>query len=119
MVDMAMKDILPAVSEYSQTLCNTLLSKKAVCETLDCAYERAMIEKISNHSSAAYKHAKSLEKALNNATKISDITTLGFYYKDKVLPLMKKLRERADALENIVSSDYWCFPTYGDLLFGV
>ena len=119
MVDMAMKDILPAVSEYSQTLCNTLLSKKAVCETLDCAYEKEMIEKISKLSSGAYKYAKALEKALNNATKISDITELGFYYKDKVLSLMKKLREKADNLENIVSADYWCFPTYGDLLFGV
>ena len=119
MVDMAMKDILPAVSEYSQTLCNTLLSKKAVCESLDCAYEQEMIEKISNLASGAYKHAKALEKALCNAAKISDITELGFYYKDKVLPLMKKLREKADSLENIVSADYWCFPTYGDLLFGV
>ena len=119
MVDMAMKDILPAVSEYSQTLCNTLLSKKAVCETLDCAYEQEMIEKISTLSSGAYKHAKALEKALNNAAKISDITELGFYYKDKVLTLMEKLREKADSLENIVSADYWCFPTYGDLLFGV
>ena len=119
MVDMAMKDILPAVSEYSQTLCNTLLSKKTVCETLDCAYEKEMIEKVSKLSSAAYKHTKALEKALGNATQIRDITELGVYYKDKVLTLMKKLREKADALENIVSADYWCFPTYGDLLFGV
>lgn len=119
MVDMAMKDILPAVSEYTQTLCNTLLSKKAVCESLDCAYEQEMIEKISKLSSAAYNHAKALEKALCSASKISDITKLGLYYKDKVLSLMKKLREKADALENIVSADYWCFPTYGELLFGV
>ena len=119
MVDMAMKDILPAVSEYSQTLCNTLLSKKAVSESISCAYEQEMLETISKLCDGAYKHAKALEKALNNATKISDITKLGFYYKDKVLTVMKKLRQKADALENIVSADYWCFPTYGDLLFGV
>ena len=119
MVDMAMKDILPAVSEYSQTLCNTLLSKKAVCETLDCAYEQEMVGKISKLASGAYKYAKALEKALGSAARIKDVTELGFFYKDKVLTLMKKLREKADALENIVSADYWCFPTYGDLLFGV
>ncbi len=119
MVDMAMKDILPAVSEYSQTLCNTLLSKKAVSESISCAYEQEMLETISKLCDGAYKHAKALEKTLNNATKISDITKLGFYYKDKVLTVMKKLRQKADALENIVSADYWCFPTYGDLLFGV
>lgn len=119
MVDMAMKDILPAVSEYLQTLCNTLLSKKAVSETLDCSYEQEMIEKISKLASEAYKHAKALERALENAKKAENVTALGVYYKDKVLSLMTKLREKADALETIVSADYWCFPTYGDLLFGV
>ncbi|MBQ8309266.1 MAG: glutamine synthetase III [Clostridia bacterium] len=119
MVDMAMKDILPAVSEYSQTLCNTLLAKKAVCESIDNTYEKEMIEKVSKLSADAYKYAKDLEKVLNGAAKIEDVTALGVYYKDKVLTLMAKLREKADALENIVSADYWCFPTYGDLLFGV
>ena len=119
MVDMARKDILPAVSEYAQTLCNTLLSKKAVCETLDCAYEQETVERLSVLSGKAHKHVKALEKALAGANTLDGATELGFYYKNKVLPIMEKLRAAADELETLVASDYWRFPTYGDLLFGV
>ena len=47
MVDMALKDILPAVSEYAQTLCNTLLAKKAVSKKLNCDYEQETLDKIT------------------------------------------------------------------------
>ena len=119
MVDMAMKDILPSVSEYLQTLCNTVLAKQSVCKTIDCTYETEMIAKISALSSEAYAQAKALESKLINAEKTSDPERLAFYYKDEVLPAMQALREAADGLENLVSADYWPFPTYGELLFGV
>ena len=119
MVDMAMKDILPAVSEYSQVLCNTLAAKKAVCESVDCSYETEMVEKISSLTKDAYTSVKGLQKALDGAEKVTDVTELAMYYKDKVLTKMQSLRDAADSLENIVSADYWPFPTYGELLFGV
>ncbi len=119
MVDMARKDILPAVSEYAQTLCNTLLAKKAVCDTLDCIYEQETLEKLSALSGKAHKYVQALEKALAGANKLESVSELGFYYKNKVLPVMEKLRTAADELETLVASDYWRFPTYGDLLFGV
>ena len=119
MVDMAMKDILPAVSEYSQTLCDTVLSKQAVCKSINCAYEKEILEKISVLSSQAYECVKALETALDGAANIDDPEKLAFYYKDKVLSAMQALRAAADGLENLVSADYWPFPTYGELLFGV
>ena len=119
MVDMALKDILPAVSEYTQTLCNTLLSKKAVCKKLDCTYEEDMIAQISALSKVAYESANDLKKSLDEADNITDVTTLGFYYKDDVLKKMSALRKAADSLEEIVSADYWPFPSYGELLFGI
>ncbi len=119
MVDMAKKEILPAVSEYSQLLCNTLLSKKSVCETLNCAYEEEMISEIARLQADAYENVKALETALERTKKIHKAEKLSVYYKNKVLPIMEALRFAADALESIVSADYWPFPTYGDLLFGV
>jgi len=110
---------LPAASEYSQLLSDTILSKKAVSETLDCTYETEILTEISERIAKAYKHLKSLEKALVNAGKIHEAAALSVYYKDKVLPVMAKLRGEADALENLVSADYWPIPTYGDLMFGV
>ena len=119
MLDMARKEILPAVSAYSQVLGNTILSKRSVSTSLDCSYEEDMLTNISNLTAKAYKTLKELEKALDGAKKVSDITKRSVYYKDKVLSKMHTLRAAADALEDLVSADYWPFPTYGDLLFGV
>ncbi len=119
MVDMAMKDILPAVSGYSRSLCDTLLSKRAVCESLDCAYEKDMICKITELLNSAYQYTSNLEKLLNSATDILDVTTQAVFYKDSVLPCMEALREAVDCLENIVCAENWPVPTYGELLFGV
>ena len=119
MADMAMKDVLPAVSEYSQSLCSTLLSKREVCATLDCTYEKEMLEKVTNLQKAAYDSVKALNVALEKAEFLTDVTTLAFHYKDEVLSKMQVLRNAVDGLERIVSADYWPFPTYGELLFGV
>ena len=119
MVEMAKKEILPAVSEYSQLLSSTILSKKSVCESLDCTYESEMLTEISDLTASAYAQVKALEKALAGTKKICGAAERSVYYKDEVLPVMDKLRSAADGLENVVSADYWPIPTYGDLLFGV
>ena len=118
MVEMALKDVLPAVSEYSRSLSETLLSKKAVNKKLPCKYEEETLKQISFLSSEAFSVAKSLQFALEKAT-APNPEKLSLYYKDEVLPKMQLLRKYADELENLVSSDYWPFPTYGDLLFGI
>ena len=119
MADMAMKDILPTVSEYCQTLCNTLLAQKAVCEQIDCTYEKEMIERISTLKVRTFNGVKALQAALCEEESISDVTARANLCKEKILPAMKKTREAADELETLVSADHWPFPTYGDLLFGV
>ena len=119
MLDMAMKDILPAVSVYTQELCNTFLAKRQISETLASGYEKQMIEKISAFSDGAYADANDLERLLKNAANIADVTAQAVYYKDYVLPKMQSLRKNVDALEGLVSAKAWPMPTYGDLLFGV
>ena len=69
--------------------------------------------------SKAYKHTRDLNKLLISAGKIAETQALATYYHDKVLTKMEALRKDVDALENVVSADYWPFPTYGDLLFGI
>ncbi|MBQ9713771.1 MAG: glutamine synthetase III [Clostridia bacterium] len=119
MAEMAKKEILPAVSKYAQSLAATILSKKSVNDKLDCTYETETLAAISKHTATAYKHLKSLEKTLENEKKQPDAATRSIYYKDKVLPVMAKLRKEADALEHLVSADSWPIPTYGDLMFSV
>ncbi len=119
MVDMAMKEILPAVSEYSQVLSNTILSKKGVSKKLNCAYEEEMLATISDLTADAYRSVKALEEYLKAMKTTKDVTARSCYCRDVVLPEMSSLRKAADRLEELVSADYWPFPTYGDLLFGV
>ena len=118
MLDMAKKDILPAVSEYSQVLANTILSKKSACASLDCTYEEEMLSKISALLNEAYSTVKELEKALTKKKTICDVTARSVFCKDCILALMNELRRAVDELEVSVSADYWPIPTYGELLFG-
>ena len=119
MLDMALKEILPAVSEYSQVLANTILSKQAVSKKLDCSYEEEMLERVSWLVGESYRNANALKTSLDKMKTIADITERSFFCKNDTLFIMKMLRSTVDSLENIVSADYWPIPTYGDLLFGV
>ncbi len=119
MLDMAKKDILPAVSSYGQVLGNTVFAKKTVKKSIDCTYETEALETISSLTASAFRFVKELENTLAEIKNITDSTTKAVYYKDIVLPLMNKLRADIDSLENWVSAEYWPMPTYGDLLFGV
>ena len=119
MADMAMKDILPAVSEYSQTLCNTVHAKKKLNKKFDCRYETETLERISSLQTIVYKCAQSLAYKLDHAVLMHDAESRSQYYKNETLPVMQSLRMASDELETLVPSKYWCFPTYGELLFGV
>ena len=119
MVEMAKKEILPAVSQYSKQLSDTVLSKKAVSNGFDCTYETDTLTEIVQLTASAHANVKALEKALVGAKKSVGAQTLSVYYRDKILPVMEKLRADADALEGLVSAEYWPMPTYGDLLFGI
>ena len=119
MLEMAKKDILPAVSEYLQKVSNTLLSKKAVGLNLDCSYEEDILQKLSTLLSKAYAEVKTLEAGLKKSELLTDVATLAAFCKESLLSTMQKLRAYADEMESLVCADYWPFPTYGELLFGV
>ena len=119
MTDMVKKDILPSVSAYAQSLANTLLSKKSVSKALDVSYEQETLATVCELQKAAHSGVKALEKALESANTLKDVTVLAEHCKSNTLQAMQQLRAAIDKLEEIVSSDYWPFPTYGDLLFSV
>ena len=78
-----------------------------------------MIEKINALTKEAYLHVQALEKAVADADAVCAPDVRATYYKDNVLQEMDALRKATNGLESIVSSEYWPFPTYGDLLFEV
>ena len=118
MLDMAKKDILPCVSKYAKFLDDTLIAKKAR-DSKGFAYENETLNAINDLSDKAYYATKDLETAVAGTSSIENVKALSLYYKDEVLSKMEMLRSFVDKLENLVAAEYWCYPTYGELLFGV
>ncbi len=118
MIDMAKKDILPAVSKYSHELSDTIIAK-AACGDVDSTYEKELLAKISKLNTAAYKKVQKLEEATLKAKEISDTTELSMFYKDSVFAAMSELRITVDELETMVPAVSWPYPSYGDMLFSV
>ena len=119
MIDMAKKDILPAVSGYIHELADTALSKKSFIASADCSYEQALVEKLSELCGSSFKNIKALENALSSAADIRDTYALAMYYKDNVLTAMNTLRAGVDELESMTDARVWPYPSYGELLFSV
>lgn len=118
MIDMAKKDILPAVSKYSHELSDTIIAK-AACGDVDSTYEKELLAKISKLNATAYKKVQKLEEATLKAKEIDDTTELSMFYKDIVFAAMSELRITVDELETMVPAASWPYPSYGDMLFSV
>ena len=118
MIDMAKKDILPAVSKYSHELTDTIIAK-AACGDIDSSYEKDLAAKISKLNTTAYKKVLKLEEATLKAKEIDDTTELSMFYKDSVFAAMSELRITVDELETMVPAESWPYPSYGDMLFSV
>ncbi len=118
MIDMAKKDILPAVSKYSHELSDTVIAK-AACGDIESGYEKELLAKVSKLNTSAYKKTEKLEQAVLKAKEISETQELSMYYKDAVFAAMSELRITVDELETMVPADIWPYPSYGDMLFSV
>ena len=119
MVDMARKQILPAVEKYVRELAKTVIAKKEVCADIVNDYEKDLIAKLSTLSSEIVKRTDALEKAIEELANVSDIKEESYGIRDNLLNKMAELREVADEAEIFTAQEYWPFPTYGELLFGV
>ena len=119
MLDMARRDILPAMSEYSCALAKTCAARVAVDASDTCDYEHETLKNIAVLINSAYKQVKKLESDLLGAKSIDGITGLGRFYKDTVLSDMAALRASVDGMESIAPAEKWPYPSYGELLFGV
>ena len=116
-IEMARRDILPAVSRTAADLAAASLTKSEI--GLDGTYETETAKEISSLTARMYRDVKALEDAVLVPATITDMEARSLYYKDTVLPLMQAIREAGDRLETITPADAWPFPTYGEMLFGV
>ena len=120
MIDMAKKQILPAVFSYLKDLSGTAAQKKAISADISCEPEESLIRKISSLAACFYKKTEALESALLDAKNFEgDLQKEADHYKGDVFTAMQEMRLSADELETLLGKSYWPFPSYSDLLFRV
>ena len=105
MVDMAKKQILPAVEAYAGDLAAAAASKKALDKELPCTYETNLVRKLSMLADQISQKTEELEETLMTLSNYSDVTEESYAIRDEA--------------ETVTAAKYWPYPTYGDLLFGV
>lgn len=117
MIDMAGKQIVPAVVKYSKSLADTVNAVKAA--GVDASVQVELLKEVSEKLTQIQTALEALKKAEKEAAAIEDAKQQAFFYKDTVKEIMAQLRQPADELEMIVDKEMWPFPTYGELMFEV
>jgi len=121
MIEMASRDIIPAVNAYIGKVAYAAKMKRDVCPTISCMVEEDIIEKLSGLNEQAYKALSKLKEAEAKAKNVVQQGTpaLARHYLHEVVPCMEELREYVDAMEQLTDSADWPMPTYGDLMFRI
>ncbi len=117
MIDMAGKQIVPAVVKYSKSLADTVNAVKTA--GVDASVQVELLKEVSGKLTQIQTALEALKKAEKEAAAIEDAKQQAFFYKDTVKEIMAQLRQPADELEMIVDKEMWPFPTYGELMFEV
>ncbi|MGN1207590.1 MAG: glutamine synthetase type III, partial [Eubacteriales bacterium] len=119
MIDMARKDILPAMSRYSGLLADTIKQKREAMPEVDTSYENETLKRISSLLATAYRAVRQLEEDTLTSKSITDTAELADYYKSTIREDMTALRIPVDEMEMIASAKDWPYPSYGEMLFSV
>ncbi len=117
MLEMAKQDILPAVSAYSSSLAENIISKDQI--GIKSEFEQNTLNDISADMKAAFEAYTALSDSIVKVEEEEDLVAKADTYKDTVKAQMEDLRKACDKLETETAADYWPFPTYGELLFAV
>lgn len=117
MIDMAGKQIIPAVIGYTKSLADTINAVKAA--GCDASMQIELLKETSALLCEMKDALASLKQAEAEASAMTDVREQAFFYKDTIMKIMEQLRAPADKLEMIVDKELWPFPTYGELMFEV
>ncbi|WP_343252906.1 glutamine synthetase III [Ligaoa zhengdingensis] len=120
MCDMVKKQILPAISKYTDKLCRSALDKRALLPSISCEMEETLITKLASLSASLCKKVNQLDDELLKVKEHEgSAKELADYYKDVIFASMQEVRAVADELESVCSQEDWPFPTYSKLLYDI
>ena len=119
MLEMARKQLLPAINAYMSEVANTAASKLAVSEAISVRSETKTLTRLSTDADAMSDAIDALQAAVDTAEAMTDESAKAVSFHDDVLPKMDALRAAADDAETICGEDYWPLPSYSKMLYYV
>lgn len=119
MIDIASKQIIPAVIRYTTFLANSINSVKSACIDVDVSVQTELLAQVSDILSDTKLALSRLEDAAEHGTSIEEGRERAVFYRDEIISAMEAVRISVDQLEMIVEKDMWPMPSYGDLMFEV
>ncbi len=119
MVAMANTQLAPAIDKYVGDLAERAATKKSIDPSIASSYETTLVKKLSSLTDAIYTKTDELKGEIIALGEADGIIPESEAIRDKVLPKMGELRALCDEAETLTAKEYWPFPNYADLLFGV
>lgn len=117
MIDMASRQIIPAVVRYTKSLADTVIAVKGA--GADASVQVKLLDQVSSGLAQTKTALEKLQKAVEKAGAMQEGKEQAFFYKNVVCMAMEDLRKPVDGLEMIVEKEAWPYPTYADLMFEV
>lgn len=118
LIDMMNREVVPAITAYTDLLCTAVLNKNSI-GGISSTVERELIARLTAANKEIFTLTGELKMAVSAAERTHDVTDKARQYHDIILRLMTDIRKYADSAESVVPSDYWPYPSYGDLLFNI
>ena len=119
MIDIAGRDIIPAVTRYAGHVATAATAKLQFIKEADVTCEQDLVTRLSALTGKAYGTLAALREADNNAKAAGSVEKIAEGFLENVIPLMQSLRRTVDEMETLTATDYWPMPGYGELLFSV
>ncbi|MBE6808803.1 MAG: glutamine synthetase type III [Ruminococcaceae bacterium] len=118
LIDMMNREVIPAITAYTDKLCRAVLNKNSL-GGINSTVERELIARLSAANKEIFTLTSELKMAVASAEKATTVLDKSRLYHDKILSLMVDIRKYADSAESVMPSDCWPYPSYGDLLFSI
>lgn len=119
LIEMMNRQVIPAISAYTDKLCRGLINKRSIGVKVDDTADTEIIVRLTAAGAEIYKLNADLKMAVSSAEKLTDMLERATAYHDIVLRLMNDIRKYADSAEAVVSMEDWPYPSYGELLFSI
>jgi len=118
LIDMMNREVVPAITAYSDLLCTAVLNKNSI-GGISSTVERELLARLTAANKEIFTLTGELKMAVATAERTADVLDKARQYHDVILKLMSDIRKYADSAESVVPSNYWPYPSYGDLLFNI